>query len=210
MLHSRFKVKLWPQPLSTGLINALNLIIQANQIQAQHLSGLQHKCIELLSCGVVLKFTINSQGLFQISPQAKADCGIEIPLGVITAATAMHKLQQMQITGDQALAHQFLQIMAGLELNNLLYHYTPPGCSLGAYLVEQLCCHIVNYFKLLQRNSALSMQEYLQAELKLLALPIAVEDFYQQVDCLSEQIAVLSLRIKRLQDLALVNNESSR
>ncbi len=182
-----------------AVISTLNLMLRANSQQALQLIQLQQQAIELSLPFITVKFIITEQGLLKTAEDRKVACSIEVPLTVLGYSNNLQQLQALNIRGDMALAQQFLRIISTVEACNLLYAHLPEQFALVAYPIEVALQQLISYLQLIKDNGVLSLQEYLQAETKILALPVQLEEFYQAVDELRERSDLLQARIKRIE-----------
>ncbi len=187
--------------LSSLVIKAFNLILNANPQTQTKLKKLATKLIELKLPLFTINVIIAPDGTFESEDCVPADCSITIPISSSSYFLHHNQVQAFQnllIQGDKNLAQDFIMILATLDISNILYQHNSPTLGILSIKIEKTLKQIINYAQLINKNASLSTSQYIQYEAQVIVDKYQIDNFCNQVDELKEKTDLLALRIERI------------
>lgn len=129
--------------------------------------------------------------------KGEADACIQTELAELVALHRTGQLNNAQLSGDDALATQFIQALANLDIDweEHLSHYTG---DLIAFKVGQAARSFAHAKETAKQQAADTLKEYLQFELNALPTKDQVMRFTDEVNRLQEQTDAIAERIEQL------------
>jgi len=189
------------------LETAVNKYLSLDPEIASQLASLHGKVIgiNLSGTGITLFFIPDQNGQLQVLSQyeGQADCLISgAPLNLLRSSIADNTDStfsgDVQVEGSSALAREFTSILKRIDIDweEQLSRLT------GDILAHQIGNNLRAGSSWLGRNldsSGLNIQEYLQEEVRVLPGALELDNFYQDVDRLRDDVERLAARLQRLQ-----------
>jgi ubiquinone biosynthesis protein UbiJ len=188
------------------LETAVNKYLSLDPEIASQLTSLHGRVIgiDLSGTGITLFFIPDQNGQLQVLSQyeGQPDCLISAaPLNLLRSSIADNTDStfsgDVHIEGSSALAQEFTSLLKRIDIDweEQLSRLT------GDILAHQIGNNLRAGSSWLSRNldsTGLNVQEYLQEEARLLPGALELENFYQDVDRLRDDVERLAARIQRL------------
>lgn len=190
-----------------ALETALNQYLSLDPEISSALSSFHGKVIgiELVATGIQLFFIPDQGGHLQVLSQyeGKPDCLISgTPLNLLRSTLSERSdatfSGDIHLEGNSKLAQEFTSILKRIDIDweEQLSHLS------GDVLAHQIGENVRNTGKWISRSldsAGLNFQEYLQEEARLIPTALELDNFFQDVDTLRDDVERLAARLQQLQ-----------
>lgn len=186
------------------LAHLINKIIAQNNQLRKQLQMLSTKTISLKLSELSFQILIQANGLVSVNRSLDPDCIIHISSNNIiqqitsTTAATQDMLQELKISGDINLAKSFLECLAMINLQELIYLPQSNLYGIIAVRIESIVIQIIQYAKLIISNSSYSLSEYLKYESEFLVDKREIDRSNNEINHLNLAYIELTKRANRL------------